>query len=74
MTFEMYLPAMEKFVVNACPRCGKKPKVLASLDHFDVSDKIIYTVTRTAVCEKCEISADLVVWNKLSWEDDDDQS
>lgn len=74
MTFEMNLPTLEKFVVNGCPKCGKKPKVLASLDHFDISEKIIYTVTRTAVCERCGISADLDAWNRLSWRGEDGQS
>lgn len=74
MTFEMNLPAMKRFAVNSCPRCGGKPKVLANLDSLETVSQTLYTTTRVAVCEKCGISADLDTWDGLSWRDDNDQS
>lgn len=64
--YRIALPKMEQFVVNGCPCCGKEPEVTAKLNCINMGGRNLYSVSRIATCRKCEISAELEMWNRLS--------
>lgn len=64
--YKIFLPKLDMFVVNGCPYCGKEPEVNAKLNCINAGGRNLYSVSRIATCRKCEISAELEMWNRLS--------